>query len=279
MIKSSAAAICYLSLFIPHWLAPCPFGLSTTIRPLFQQFLAMEGTSFTRGARGRGGTGGRGTRGWNPSRNKHWSTTEGTGSSRSNTPIPGHGERWERGGHRGGGRGRGAPRGSPRKFPNVSLRLNHPTVAKQPAFEDNAEIQSDDNYEEYEEDNELHVEEQEEEHHEDEVNEEASADEEIDSIPEIHEPEFETAEEREKFYQEVRIYLPSRSKAADRIYSLSKPERLNAKRLSQKGRWTILQFPKDWRMPFPWWGRVFICALGLKGTDAKEKTIFLNGRP
>ncbi|KAH9475152.1 SAC3 family protein 1 [Psilocybe cubensis] len=171
----------------------------------------MDGPLFVRGARGRGGAtregarGGRGT--WPHSRNKHWSTADGT--SRSHTPNS-DSERWERGGHRGGGRGRGAPRGAPRKFPNVTLRVNHATTQQHHAAADIEHIQPDESYLQPEEEEEHYEEEQEAE--EDEIYEEEveqvqeTVAEETETgrlIPEIHEPELETAEEREKFYQEL----------------------------------------------------------------------------
>jgi hypothetical protein len=99
----------------------------------------------------------------------------------------------ERGGHRGGGRGRGASHGAPRKFPNVSLRVNNLSRPEQ---------QPVPHEEEHHEDETPHVEED--------VNGEDGQDEEMfeDDEPdqpfqEIHEPELDNPEEREKFYQEV----------------------------------------------------------------------------
>lgn len=128
------------------------------------------------------------------SRNKIWAA--GEGGSRSGTSTPHHpdSERWERGGHRGGGRGsRGARglrggRGVP-KFSNVSLRLAPP---KNPSPVDVEEMHGDDAHEA---EHEIDVEEEQE---------EAGV---------IHEPELETQEEREQFYQEVRssVYRAART--------------------------------------------------------------------
>ncbi|KIM44074.1 hypothetical protein M413DRAFT_9323 [Hebeloma cylindrosporum] len=151
----------------------------------------MDGSSYTRGGRGRGGIAREpgGTRGRPLSRNKHWSAND----SRSSTPNHSDSERWERGGHRGGGRGRGAPRGSPRKFPNVSLRLNNsPKPEQQPV--PHAEEHHD------EEDPQV----EEEEVNGDGHDEEMLEDDELDQpFQEIHEPELDNPEDREKFYQEL----------------------------------------------------------------------------
>ncbi|KAF9552870.1 hypothetical protein CPC08DRAFT_822619 [Agrocybe pediades] len=171
----------------------------------------MDGPLYTRGSRGRGGImhegGGRGRP---HSRNKHWSASDPP--SRTTTPNHSDSERWERGGHRGGGRGRGrgAPRGAPRTFPNVSLRVNHAQAPQQhhnrPHFvqptiplpqSEEAYVEEDQGDEEFEEEDAGDGEE----HADEEV-----ADEEVagDALfPEIHEPVLETAEEREKFYQEL----------------------------------------------------------------------------
>ncbi|PPQ97115.1 hypothetical protein CVT26_000597 [Gymnopilus dilepis] len=148
----------------------------------------MDGPLHPRGGRGRGGAPvDGGSRGRPHSRNKHWSATDGT--PRSSTPNHVDSERWERGGHRASGRGRGAARGGGRRFPNVSLRVNNgpaqqtatpPTQVHDTFTEDEAE--------------EDHEEEQQ----------GAEEEEEEDEYPhEIHEPELNTPEEREQFYQEL----------------------------------------------------------------------------
>ncbi|KAF9530689.1 SAC3/GANP/Nin1/mts3/eIF-3 p25 family-domain-containing protein [Crepidotus variabilis] len=156
----------------------------------------MEGPISGRGGRGSGGVAqdGLGGRGRPYSRNKHW--TPADAGSRGHTPNHTDSERWERGGHR-GGRGRGFPRGGVPKFQNVSLRLNGtpkefeaPTAEPQSFLEqmqqnlfDAPEVQDDygmDSQEvfdvEAEDDGSGHI---------------------------IEEPELDSAEEREKFYQEL----------------------------------------------------------------------------
>jgi nuclear mRNA export protein SAC3 len=127
---------------------------------------------FSRG-RGRGAGGhevnGRGRQ----SKNRTW---VGSGSrSGTNTPNLNHieGDRWERGGHRGS---RGREQNRPRSFPNASLVVPHP-----PAFENL--MSGDEDEDEYQE---------EDENEQDELNED------------VEEPELDTPEAREKFYQEVR---------------------------------------------------------------------------
>ncbi|KAF8658196.1 hypothetical protein AX16_002118 [Volvariella volvacea WC 439] len=112
------------------------------------------------------------------SRNKQWvagdSATSRGGSANGHSDS----ERWERGGHRGGGRGlRGAHRGG-RRFPNQTYRPSH---QQQPQ----------------------HVEPHEsvEEHFEDERNEGTDMEEPVDEV--VTEKEPETAEEFERFYQEL----------------------------------------------------------------------------
>ena len=166
----------------------------------------MDGPLYIRGSRGRGGAvhegGGRGRP---HSRNKHWSATDGT--SRTTTPNHSDSERWERGGHRGGGRGRGIPRGSPRKFPNVTLRVNNTPATQQHRSFVQPPIQAP---EPEPEGVQIEMEEegaQEEGDFDEEVGyDEEQVEEDVTQEPlfhEIHEPELETAEEREKFYQEV----------------------------------------------------------------------------
>lgn len=125
--------------------------------------------------RGRGIIVGDPGRGGRPhSRNKHWTPGE---NARSNTPTHSDGERWERGGHRGGGRGsRGSGRGVPRKFPNVSLRVNQGSTKGKERATNESEAEVIDVEAEH------HVEE---------------------ATNEIDEPELETQEERERFYQEL----------------------------------------------------------------------------
>lgn len=140
-----------------------------------------------RGGYGRGGIG-HDSRGRRHLRNKHWSA----GDSRSYTPNNAGGERWERGGHRGGGRGRGYFRGSVPTFQNVSLHLNRQHT--QNATESGAQLEDvHGNENEYKND---------------------IVDEDYDMDSEdgdgsgylIEEPELETQEDRDKFFQEVSIY-------------------------------------------------------------------------
>ena len=146
----------------------------------------METTSpFLRGGRGRGGIGHDG-RGRPFSRNKHWSATDGS-RSQSHTPNTSDSERWERGGHRGGGRGRGYSRGITPKFNSVTLRLDN-TRQQQEGAETTSQVEGleaargdgalngDHDMGHEEEDGFGHL---------------------------IQEPELETQEERDKFYQEV----------------------------------------------------------------------------
>lgn len=161
----------------------------------------MDASSYPRGSRGRGNLTHDAARGRPHSRNKHWSAADSV--VRTNTPNHSDSERWERGGHRGGGRGRGALRGVAPIFHNVSLRLNHPPHSPQPqrtpvvrqpvhlpeAHED-VEIEEPQGEEDelYDEDDEI----------------EPEAEAYSGSFAEIHEPELDSPEEREKFYQEVR---------------------------------------------------------------------------
>ncbi|KXN83005.1 SAC3 family protein 1 [Leucoagaricus sp. SymC.cos] len=137
------------------------------------------------------------------SRNKQW--TASGGQSANSMSHGSDGERWERGGGRGGirsgrgrGRGMGGERGG-RKFPNQTLRNNNTVVRPtsfKPATQDaHTDVEGDM----------VDVN-----HHDDEEGEDADDFE----FPEIHEPELETQEEREKFYQElVRAREVERKKA------------------------------------------------------------------
>ena len=178
----------YLHLFISQ----SPFTAFTdSSLLLLSRLMIMDGSSYTRSGRGRGGISREpgGTRGRPLSRNKHWSAND----SRGSTPNHSDSERWERGGHRGGGRGRGASRGAPRQFPNVSLRVNNSSRPEQQPMPQE----------------EVHHEEVKPQVEEEEVNgldEEMSEDDELDQpFQDIHEPELDTPEDREKFYQEVRF--------------------------------------------------------------------------
>jgi hypothetical protein len=55
-----------------------------------------------------------------------------------------------------------------------------------------------------------------------------------------HEPDLETAEEREKFYQEVYIAAPTLETSTHPLTSWSKPELLSVKGLLPKAKWTTL---------------------------------------
>ncbi len=109
-------------------------------------------------------------------------------------------------GHRGGGRGRGAPRGVAPIFHNVSLRLNHSPshspqpqrapVVRQPVHP--PEVHEDVEIEEVQDQgDELGA-----------VEDDMALGAETNSgaFAEIHEPELDSPEEREKFYQEVRAF-------------------------------------------------------------------------
>lgn len=123
------------------------------------------------------------------SRNKIWSAGEGGSRSGTSTPHHADSERWQRGGHRGGGRGTRGTRGSRggrgvSKFSNVSLRLAPP---KNPPPVD-VEVEYNEHGDENENEN------------------EAEEEDEVEQVGSnrIREPELETQEERERFYQEVR---------------------------------------------------------------------------
>ncbi|PFH53647.1 hypothetical protein AMATHDRAFT_1283 [Amanita thiersii Skay4041] len=103
------------------------------------------------------------------SRNRQW--VAGENISRSSTPNHAEGERWERGGHRGGRGTRGTSRGM-RRFPNVSLHVKHSQNPNDHGASDS--------------ENTGH-----------------GGDSDIEDGYGIEEPELETAEEREKFYQEL----------------------------------------------------------------------------
>ncbi|KAF9484566.1 hypothetical protein BDN70DRAFT_872349 [Pholiota conissans] len=157
----------------------------------------MDPSSYTRGSRGRGGLNhdAAGLRG--RSKNKHWSA-DGN-STRSSTPNHPDSERWERGGHRGGGRGRGTPRGTGKTFRNVSLRLNGPSQPSHTPVEQPIQVASPANF--------GYVEEEPQADEDDGLygDEEEAMEQEGEEgvLPLIHEPELETNEEREKFYQEL----------------------------------------------------------------------------
>ncbi|KAJ3510677.1 hypothetical protein NLJ89_g4539 [Agrocybe chaxingu] len=154
----------------------------------------MDGPLFQRGGRARGtapyDSGGRARP---HSRNKHWSAPDG--GSRSHTPNNSDSERWERGGYRGGGRGRGVTRGAP-NFHNVSLRLNQPTKPHSLAF-----VNEPTEFNAQEEDIDEIIDEGDQEAEEEREVEELG--EEDEGFQEIHEPELDLPEEREKFYQEL----------------------------------------------------------------------------
>lgn len=105
------------------------------------------------------------------SKNKTWVS----GGSKSGTSTPNHneGDRWERGGR--GGRRRGT--GRPRTFPNTSLVVTHSHTS-----ENSVSGNEEEDPEDYQED-------------EDEQQDQL--------IQDIEEPELDTPEVREKFYQEV----------------------------------------------------------------------------
>lgn len=195
------------------------------------------------------------------SRNRQWTAPDA--SSRSATSTPGHvdGERWERGGGRGGPRGRGRGRGG-RKFPNQTLR--NPVITKPKEV---APTQEPDTHTDVEEEME-------------DVQGDASEDLYATDFefPDINEPELETQEERERFYQEVSKDRPI--VAAILTFSISwlKRGRLRGKRLSQKGRWTIPLYQSAWRMPSLWLELAWICVLGLNGIGERGRIICLNGK-
>ena len=193
----------------------------------------MEPPAFLRGGRGRGGivhdsTGGRGR----PlSRNKHWSALDG--GSRSHTPNIVDNERWERGGHRGGGRGRGQPRGAAPKFHNVSLRLNNtrnhvpaPEVLSRPEQpqedeDDGGTLANTDQDMDFEDDGSGHL---------------------------IQEPELDSQEERDKFYQEVYIRPALVIQNPYIRFSWSKHAKPRGRKRSQKAKWMILSYLNAWKM-------------------------------
>ncbi|KAF5344851.1 hypothetical protein D9756_011184 [Leucocoprinus leucothites] len=147
----------------------------------------------TRGGGVGGGGGGRGH-----SRNRQWTANTGS-SSTTGTGHGTEGERWERGGApgRGSGRGRGGPRGRGaipgRKFPNQTLRNNYSAKPTTTTTTVAANVNS---HQDMKEEDMFDAT-----HHDDE--EEEGDDAEEFEFPEIQEPEFETQEEREKFYQEL----------------------------------------------------------------------------
>ena len=147
----------------------------------------MEASAFPRG-RGRGGIVHDG-RGRPLSRNKHWSVINGS-RSQSHTANNADGTRWERGGHR--GRGRGHSRGIVPKYSNLSLRLDNTREQQHTPQEVMESIYVDDEDEEtwYAEAT-LNM------------DDDMVDDKEDVSGHIIEEPELETQEERDKFYQDV----------------------------------------------------------------------------
>lgn len=146
-------------------------------------------------------------------RNKQWVAGETNGGARN-----GHGEseRWERASYRGGGRGiRGAPRGLPtsRKFPNATLRVNRPTPSVFGANGNTSVSERDQQHESHEVDEE-------------------------EDVYEVEDHPSDTPEERERFYQEVRI--PHRvGRFTYFLYSSSKRVKWNENVPSLKAKWTI----------------------------------------
>lgn len=133
------------------------------------------------------------------SRNRQWTAPDASSRSGQSTTSHADGERWERGGGRGGPRGRGRGRGG-RKFPNQTLRNNVVPQPKEvvPTQEHDAHTDVEEEMEDVQDD----------------TNDDFYA---TDfEFPEIDEPELETQEERERFYQEVRepfLGLQSRTDA------------------------------------------------------------------
>ena len=163
--------------------------------------------------RGRGIVVGDPGRGRPHSRNKHWTPGE---NARSNTPTHSDGERWERGGHRGGGRGsRGGGRGVPRKFPNVSLRVNQGSTKGKERATNESEAEVDVEAEH-------HVEE---------------------AMNEIDEPELETQEERERFYQDVGVVFFSKLLVAE-SFQLVKAREVERKKAIAEGKMDDPLVPK-----------------------------------
>lgn len=193
----------------------------------------MEAPAFLRGGRGRGGIvhDGIGGRGRPHSRNKHWSSQDG--GSRSHTPNNVDNERWERGGHRGGGRGRGHSRGAAPKFHNVSLRLNN-TRHHVPAPEVPSRL------EQPQEDG-------------DDGDTLADIDQDMDSEDDgsghlIQEPELDSQEERDKFYQEVYSRPALVIQNPHIRFSWSKHAKPKGRKRSQKAKWMILSYLNAWKM-------------------------------
>lgn len=149
----------------------------------------MEDSAFPRGARGRGWIGHEG-RARPLSRNKHWSAADG-GRSQSHTPES---ERWERGGHFGGGRGRGHLRGTTPRFCNASLRLDNSRPQQKGISQEVAGAASHVDVDERQEaangEDALDVDHD-------------MAYEEEEAFGHIQEPELETQEDRDRFYQEA----------------------------------------------------------------------------
>ena len=184
------------------------------------------------------------------SRNKQWVAGENGERSGTSTPYHSDGERWERGGHKGGRGTRGVPRGGRAKYPNVSFRA----LGNGHELSGAADAEMDDAEEVVEEE-------------------------------EVKDPEelvLETAEEREKFWQEVRrwggLMVQACGILKDGSVSWSKDGKSRGKRPLLKGRWTIRISPRDWRTRFVSLERAWICALALNGTEESEKTTFSNGK-
>ncbi|KAK2464989.1 hypothetical protein APHAL10511_003065 [Amanita phalloides] len=108
------------------------------------------------------------------SRNKQWVASENGSRTSTNTTNHVDDERWERGGHRGGRGVRGVTRGT-RRFPNVSLRVKHSSSA----LSSDAGASDSEAYGP------------------------ALGDSDMEDGTGPEEPEFESQEERERFYQEL----------------------------------------------------------------------------
>ena len=153
-------------------------------------------------------------------------------------------ERWERGGHR-GGRSRGrVSRGKPT---NSTVTFRRDVLDAGATASEGEHSEMDDETE----------------------------------VEEVHPPDPETPEEREKFWQEV---CPTNSSRLIHLYrmlrSWSRPVRLNGRRPLQTGKWTTRWCRSHSRTQLLWSGRAKICARDSSGIDANARaTLVVNGRP
>ena len=90
--------------------------------------------------------------------------------------------------------------------------------------------------------------------------------------------EPETAEERERFYQEVRLLLCVVLSVSHHSVSSSKNVRSNGSEPSRRARWMTLLYRSDSMKLSQWSAPVWICAQGSSATGENERTTWTGGK-